>query len=428
MPLLLDIPVLILFCMLLLFTIIALPNPQAKPKRTRSNDMGPITEQQPNRVLTTAYSCQHAIRDRSTTDSQPQVSQTTPRRPCSTRLASSHNDRPFDVDEFVKEAPSKDETVLYLAYGSNLCKETFRGKRGIKPLSQINVQVPELRLTFDLPGIPYVEPCFANSAKRDPEKDAAGAERRCAKDEKSPLLEDSSRRQDNWHKGMIGVVYEVTAADYAHIIATEGGGSSYKDILVDCFPLPTASPWDPVPSNPETKPFKAHTLFAPAIPPGEEPPKDGGRFQRPDTEYAQASARYLKLITDGAAECSLPYEYQDYLQALQPYTPTTAKQRLGQFVFLTVWGPLIFFVIFGGKMFTGKDGQSPAWLKEFTGALFKAVWASYDGFFKPLFGDGERTIDDNEGMKVPTARRRGRTLLRKRCLMDVEHATEKSDR
>ncbi|KAF7188174.1 Gamma-glutamyl cyclotransferase aclK [Pseudocercospora fuligena] len=255
--------------------------------------MGPITEQKPNRVLTTAYSCQHAIRDRSTTDSQPQISQTAPRRPCSIRLASSYNDRPFDVDEFVKEAPSKDETVLYLAYGSNLCKETFRGKRGIKPLSQINVQVPELRLTFDLPGIPYVEPCFANSAKRNLEKDVIGAERRCAKDEKSPLLEDSSRRRDNWHKGMIGVVYEVTAADYAHIIATEGGGSSYKDIL-------------------------------------------------------------------------------DYLQALQPYTPTTTKQRLGQFVFLTVWGPLIFFVIFGGKMFTGKDGQSPAWLKEFTGALFKA--------------------------------------------------------
>ncbi|EME79940.1 uncharacterized protein MYCFIDRAFT_141603, partial [Pseudocercospora fijiensis CIRAD86] len=324
----------------------------------------------------------------------------------------------------------KNETVLYLAYGSNLSNETFRGKRGIKPLSQINVQVPELRLTFDLPGIPYVEPCFANSAKRDPEKDAEGMGTwgRCGKDEKSPLLDNSSRRREKWHKGLIGVVYEVTAADYAHIIATEGGGSSYKDILIDCFPLPTASPWDPVPQNPNTEPFKAHTLFAPAIPPGEEPPKDGGRFQRPDTEYAQPSARYLKLITDGAAECNLPCEYQDYLQALQPYTPTTTMQRLGQFVFLTVWGPLIFFVLLGGEIFTGKDGQLPAWLKELTAALFKAVWASYDGFFKPLFGDGERTIDDDEGAKVPTVRSRGRTLLRKRCLVDVERATEKSDR
>jgi hypothetical protein len=39
--------------------------------------------------------------------------------------------------------------MLYLAYGSNLSNETFRGNRGIKPLSQVNVQVPSLRLTLD---------------------------------------------------------------------------------------------------------------------------------------------------------------------------------------------------------------------------------------------------------------------------------------
>jgi len=289
--------------------------------------------------------------------------------------------------------------VLYLAYGSNLCNETFRGKRGIKPLSQVNVQVPSLRLTFDLPGIAYLEPCFANSGKRDPANDAPRQDSAPeVLDEKSPLLtrrrDDDDYRKNQWHKGLIGVVYEVTAEDYAHIIATEGGGSSYHDILVDCHPFATADPTKPVPQTPTLPSFKAHTLFAPATDPGEDPPADGGRFQRPDTSYAQASARYLKLITDGAAELQLPYEYQDYLHSLRPYTVTNAKQRIGQFVFLSIWVPIVMMVFGMGKLFVDDKGRQPAWMKEFTGAVFKGAWASYDDFFKPLFGDGERTISD----------------------------------
>ncbi|EME79941.1 uncharacterized protein MYCFIDRAFT_176939 [Pseudocercospora fijiensis CIRAD86] len=50
------------------------PQNRNKIDESRSNDMGPITEQQPNRVLTTAYACQHAIiRNRITTDSPPQL-------------------------------------------------------------------------------------------------------------------------------------------------------------------------------------------------------------------------------------------------------------------------------------------------------------------------------------------------------------------
>jgi hypothetical protein len=280
------------------------------------------------------------------------------------------------------------ETYLYLAYGSNLCNETFRGKRGIKPLSQINVQVPELRLTFDLPGIAYSEPCFANTDRRDPETDVP------------PTPNDYHK--DRWHKGLIGVVYEVTAQDYAHIIATEGGGFSYQDILVDCHPFESSDPSDPVPLRPTTKPFKAHTLFAPAVPPGAQPPKEGGRLQRPDTSYAQASARYLKLITDGAAECRLPYEYQDYLNALQPYTITSNKQQLGQFIFLSFWLPFIIFIFSLQAKFSDKHGRSPPWLRILSQSIFRACWTTYDAFFKPTFGDGERTTPaDEQGHKTP---------------------------
>lgn len=283
----------------------------------------------------------------------------------------------------------KEETVLYLAYGSNLCYETFQGRRGIKPLAQINVVVPSLRLTFDLPGIPYTEPCFSNSGLRSP---LSGSD-----NEKTPLIAPASEyHKDCWKKGLVGVVYEVTLKDYAHIIATEGGGTGYKDVLVDCHPLDDE---DAVPEQPVSQPFKAHTLFAPT--------QKDGRLKRPDPSYAQPSARYLKLITNGAEEHGLPRDYRDYLYAIRPYTITTKRQRVGQIVFNAVWLPLFLVMISMQEAFQDKNGNSPKWLAAFANALVNAAWASYDGLFKKLFGDGERTMDkDDEEMQVQACLRR----------------------
>ncbi|EME39201.1 hypothetical protein DOTSEDRAFT_139381 [Dothistroma septosporum NZE10] len=352
-----------------------------------------------DRATVSAYSCQQALRDR-VPRAQGSSDIWRPPRPATSRLESSRDERPYCLERFFEEAKHepKRETVLYLAYGSNLSSEKFRQDRGIKPLSQINVQVPSLQLTFDLPGIPYTEPCFGNSARRVP------------KDHHSRYLE-------GWDKGLIGVVYEVTPEDYAHIIATEGGGAGYQDILVDCHPFLSSNPYDPVPQRPTLSPFKAHTLFAPAVP-DDAPPKEGGHIQRPNADYAQASARYLKLITDGAEEVELPYEYQDYLLSLQPYTITTAKQRVGQFVFLATWLPLVLAVFALGKLFVDENGKLPKWMRQFTGAIFKAVWASYDNFFVKLFGDGERTIengdDGGDDGSLQSNGRRGRTMTRQR--------------
>ena len=318
------------------------------------------------------------------------------------RTTASPTTRSCELLDYLQQTDTQRGTFLYLGYGSNLSKETFRGRRGIKPLSQVNVQVPTLRLTFDLPGIPYGEPCFANSGRRDPDEDRPSTQQYAASpNEKSPLLAPTPTKdryhKDRWHKGLIGVVYEVTPEDYAHIIETEGGGASYHDITVDCHPLPSDGPEAEVPQDPTLPTFKAHTLFAPALLPDDPPPKDGGRFQRTDRSYAQPSARYLKLMTDGAAELGLPYEYQNYMQAIRPYVVTTARQRLGQFILLAMWGPLIFTLFGLAKVFSDKKGRSPSWLRALLGAAFKAVWISYDTFFKPTFGDGERSLSDGGG-------------------------------
>ncbi|KAK4499867.1 hypothetical protein PRZ48_008053 [Zasmidium cellare] len=350
-----------------------------------------------SRSIASAYSFEHAIRSRTTNQQGPLNSP--PPRPSTSRLQSSLTERPFCTKQFVEEAATKprEETVLYLAYGSNLSNEKFRKDRKVKPLSQINVQVPSLRLVFDLPGIPYTEPCFANTARRDPYHDPP--QYAVSKtDEKTALLEEAtktSKREKRWTKGLIGVVYEVTPQDYAHIIATEGGGAGYHDILVDCHPFVSSDPKDPVPSEPILPPFKAHTLFAPAIPEDGSPPKKGHRV-RPDPDFSQPSARYLKLITDGAAECKLPYEYQDYLLSLHSFQITSTRQTIGKFAFLALWMPFVLLVFTISRLFADKNGIVPAWSAKLVNAIFEAAWASYDNVFKPTFGEGERTVGDDD--------------------------------
>lgn len=304
------------------------------------------------------------------------------------RLDAPQNETPLATSELtqavINAVEEKGKTVLYLAYGSNLCNETFRDARGIRPLSQVNVLVPELRLTFDLPGVPYTEPCFANSARRDPSHTRA-------------LKGDYHK--DRWHKGMVGCVYEVTLSDYAHIIATEGGGTAYNDILVTCYPLPDG---DTVPEIPTTEPFKAHTLFAPAIDEtGTCHTQD--RFSRPDPSYAQPSARYLKLITDGASELGLPAEYKEYLHQIRPYTITTKRQAIGKALFTGVWMPFILFIFGLQKQFQDDKGQTPKWLVTLSGWLFLSMWNNYDVVWKKAFGDGERTEGQGEDLEYGQA-------------------------
>lgn len=316
-----------------------------------------------------------------------------PSWPSRQRKAQSLQEQPFNLDKGTLQelggGPDRPDTVLYLAYGSNLCAQTFQGNRGIQPLSQVNVVVPELVMTFDLAGLPYVEPCFANTKYRRHTAPQSSTS------EKSHLLPDKTPKyhKNRWKKGLVGVVYEITKEDYAHVIATEGGGASYQDVLVDCHELPADE--EIVPEFPTSQPFRAHTLYSPVLPPG-EPPSEGGRLSRPDPAYAQASVRYLKLITDGADEHALPGEYKDYLHQLRPYTMTTQKQKLGGWIFSMIWLPLISGVFGLNSIFGDEEGKAPAWLVAVTGAIFRGMWMSYDGVFLKLFGDGERTIDEED--------------------------------
>lgn len=304
------------------------------------------------------------------------------------KLSSAHN---YGDDS----ALSDQKTVLYLAYGSNLASETFLGMRGIKPLSQLNVVVPELRLTFDLPGVPYIEPCFAGTHfRRSPSEEDETSDLPDAS-EKHTLLQGQDRDQDRYKGPLIGVVYEVTLTDYAKIIATEGGGSGYKDIIITCYPFPkTYDPADPIPECPDTQPVKAHTLLSPVA------MKETMQLQinsitsaSLESRRAQPSARYLKLITTGAAEHNLPSAYRDYLAQVQPYHITSVRQRIGLVVFVFTWAPLLLLTLKLSRIFARPDGRSPAWVSRFRDFVTTGMWSSYDNTFVHIFGDGENTVE-----------------------------------
>ena len=291
-------------------------------------------------------------------------------------------------------------TVLYLAYGSNLSASTFLGMRGIKPLSSLNVLVPSLSLTFDLPGLPYGEPCFANTKHRDSSETKSASEL----NSQNGLLPPSSKPL-SWSKPMIGVVYEVTPEDYAHIIATEGGGASYQDILVPCHAFPDSyDPAHPVPDSPDTPAFVAHTLFAPYQPPTDPNPSHlpwSKPIFRPSPTYAQPSLRYLSLIRTGAQEHDLPAEYITYLDSLHSYTITSTRQKVGGSLFLMFWGQIIRGLIVKGPE-DRNDAPRPSWLVLLVRFVFWAMWASYDGVFKAIAGDGERTVGDRMELRETT--------------------------
>ena len=369
-------------------------------------------------------------------------------------------------------------TVLYLAYGANLAAETFLGRRGIRPLSQLNVSAPSLRLTFDLPGIPYREPCFANTALRklpdkpklppdlprpppdlpvpNPVPDLPGAPPYWQQQEAAAAaaaavvvagLSDAvggdaerapaagggrwtnAHGDPSWPHGLIGVVYEVTPADYAHILATEGGGASYTDILVPCLALPEPRVGVPErpPAPPEIpRPFLVHTLFAPRLPVEGPGGGDGtetaatwrlaaGRrpdlppwarrllrpSRRPDPEYAQPSARYLTLLRDGAREHELPADYQAYLGALAAYEPAGTRQKWGLALMMLLWAPLLLLLLGTSRLLADRQGRVPLWVVVGMAVVFNLMWMSYDYLFKPLFGDGERTQGSGDGESAP---------------------------
>lgn len=160
------------------------------------------------------------------------------------------------------------DSVWYFAYGSNMCAETFRGRRGITWGRTVPARVPGWRLVFAKPGLASATDGYANLV---PEPAAF----------------------------VCGVLYELTLPELAHVELTEGVTiGNYGRIEVEAFALADGA-----------GPIRAVTLAS------------------EKRAAVLPTARYMALVVAGAEEHRLPGDWIAALRAIRAAPETDASRR-----------------------------------------------------------------------------------------------------
>lgn len=94
------------------------------------------------------------------------------------------------------------EPVWMFAYGANMCDGVLVARRGIMVLESLPAYIDGYRLCFDLPGVPWLEPVFANIAPAHGER-------------------------------VHGVLRAMSRQDLRRLDAMEASGESYEHIQLD---------------------------------------------------------------------------------------------------------------------------------------------------------------------------------------------------
>jgi hypothetical protein len=132
--------------------------------------------------------------------------------------------------------------VYYFAYGSNM-RSSVMEKRGIRPQKVLPAFVPGYYLTFDIFGVPYTEPSMASISK---------AVRSCSQ---------SRDGNGGGNKEIVpyvhGLAYLISFEEYRRLIASEGGGIGYDEVMIDAISL-----GDGVDSTVGPVSIRVHTLVA----------------------------------------------------------------------------------------------------------------------------------------------------------------------
>lgn len=259
------------------------------------------------------------------------------------------------------------ELVWYLAYGSNMSSAKFTGSRGIVPLETARVRIPTWVLTMEIPGLPYSEPSFSSIAPR------ACFQNTIEKNATPPV---------------VGVAYLITQDQYRLVLASEGGGTAYRDVLICGEPLEAEdarkvgqSVWvrtlgTAMSRRPWPSPSRRYKV------------SENSKYllqRNPLINFQNQS-----LLTDGAQEGRLPTEYQQYLSDLPVYEPPdTLWARFGAFVFTSVWGPVMALLERITRKNIQNDGNAHWCVVLLVRWTMFVIWVSHDRLFAPVFGRGD---------------------------------------
>jgi hypothetical protein len=276
------------------------------------------------------------------------------------------NQKETNLEHFTRQSMGTDtdsETLWYFAYGSNMSSAKFTGSRGIVPLDAARVRIPDWQLTMEIPGLPYSEPAFSSLKPRDA---AIGGRVR------SPEA--------------IGVAYLITAEQYRHVIASEGGGTAYADIEIIGEGV-SAEDRKKVENGAVMRTLGSSTMTRAPSPAPSLRYLVGTSNSLTDTEL---TCEHKNLLISGAAEAQLPLEYQAFLKHITPYNPPTSWwAQLGASLFLALWGPVMGLLEKITNSSIGPDGNAPRyviWLVRFTVTI---IWFEHDWLFAPIFGPGD---------------------------------------
>ncbi|KAL3432236.1 hypothetical protein BDV09DRAFT_197936 [Aspergillus tetrazonus] len=245
------------------------------------------------------------------------------------------------------------EKVWYFGFGSNLKTSVMRS-RGIEPLAAKPVRVPGYVLTFDVFGLPYSEPAMASISRY-----VVNASKDSGVDTDPPMVH--------------GVAYLLSRADLVRLIGTEGGGVAYREAIVEGFPIRTGS--GSINEEECMKPISMTTLVA----------------RYPRRPNAAPSARYLKIIKEGAEEHGLPDEYCGYLGSLPCFVPDkTWLHWLGAVIFLCVGRRAVWILArIVRRAVSRNNGMCPAWYGFLILYAYTAMWLWHDYIHAPMFGRGD---------------------------------------
>lgn len=255
-------------------------------------------------------------------------------------------------------ADGEEANVWYFAFGSNINKKVFEGRRRISPAESVPAVLPGWRLEFSQPGLPYAEPAFAAVEPQPEEVEDAAAS-------------SGGARQPDVH----GVAHRITPSQWAYVLETEGGSGGKED---HAYKVVEATAVD----------YSGRELVVLTL---TVSPKIKARLQG---RHALPSLRYLTLIRDGAKDYGLTPEYQAWLATLRHYTAERPGQKLGGVVFRALALTFIFPVWAGVRLLrrvtgmkSANDDMASRWMRRYTAALFRVVLGLHE-LVAPVLGCG----------------------------------------
>ncbi|KAL4434298.1 hypothetical protein ABPG75_000739 [Micractinium tetrahymenae] len=283
------------------------------------------------------------------------------------------------------EASGEAANVWYFAYGSNMNKKVFSGRRMIQPAESLPAVLQGWQLTFSQLGLPYAEPGFA-AVEPQPEALAAdaangssssggghGSSGNGSESNGASRAQHAQRRRPDVH----GVLHRITPSQWCYVLETEGASQEDSEDGGYAVVTATAVTYD----GKEVQGVK--TLTVPA------------RIkQRLQGQEALPSRRYLTLIREGAADYGLHPEYQAWLAGLRHYQAETAGQKVGGVLFklialaaiFPVWGSVRLLRKVTGMQAASNDAAS-RFMRAYTARAFTAVHGLH-AVLRPALGCG----------------------------------------